>query len=202
MIGEEIAPGLRRWMTSHEEWGEDVGSVSLRRGEDLVLVDPLLSDEQLEGFEPPEDASLHILLTTHYHARSTAEIVARHPGTRVWAHAPDAAPIRRRAPVTDLFRPAAPLPGGLQAHAVRPRTEVVLWDAAAGALIPGDVLLGAKDGGVRMCPASWLPQSATIAELREKLEPLLDLLPVEMLLVSHGDPVLSGGRQALAKALR
>jgi hypothetical protein len=201
MIGEEIAPGVRRWTASHGEWGDDVGSVSLRRGGDIVLVDPLLTDEQLERLEPPEDASLHVLLTIHYHVRSTAEIVARHPGTRVWAHAPDAAPIRRRTPVTDLFRAADALPGGLQAHVVRPRTEVVLWDAAAGALIPGDVLLGAKDGGVRMCPASWLPQSATITQLREKLEPLLEL-PVEMVLVSHGEPVLADGHAALAKALR
>ena len=51
-----------------------------------------------------------------------------------------------------------------------------------------------------MCPRGWLPQSATIEQLREKLEPLLDL-PVEMVLVSHGEPVLADGRDALAKAL-
>jgi hypothetical protein len=37
-------------------------------------------------------------------------------------------------------------------------------------------------------------------ELREALRPLLDL-PVEMVLVSHGEPVLGGGREALAKSL-
>jgi hypothetical protein len=200
MIGEEIAPGVRRWTAFHREWGEEVGSVSVQRGGDLVLIDPLLSDEQLERLAPPKDVSLHVLPTIHYHARSAAEIVARYPGTRVWAHAPDATPIRRRTPVTDTFHPADPLPGGLQAHVARPRTEVVLWDPAAAALIPGDVLLGAEDGGLRMCPAWWLPQSATIAQLREKLEPLLEL-PVEMVLVSHGEPVLADGRDALARAL-
>jgi hypothetical protein len=38
------------------------------------------------------------------------------------------------------------------------------------------------------------------AQLRKALRPLLEL-PIEMVLVSHGEPVLSGGREALAKAL-
>ena len=37
-------------------------------------------------------------------------------------------------------------------------------------------------------------------QLREALRPLLDL-PVEMVLVSHGEPVLRGGRNAIARAL-
>ena len=201
MIGDELAPGLHRWTAFHGEWGEEVGSLALRRGGELVLIDPLFSAEQLERFEPPQDAALHIVLTIHWHVRSAAEIIERHPATRIWAHAPDATPIRRRTPVTDLFRPGDPLPAGLEAHVARPRTEVVLWDPAAGAVIPGDVLLGAEDGGLRMCPGWWLPQSATIEQLREKLEPLLDL-PVEMVLVSHGEPVVADARDALARALR
>jgi hypothetical protein len=38
------------------------------------------------------------------------------------------------------------------------------------------------------------------AQLRKALQPLLEL-PVEMVLVSHGEPVLSGGREALVRAL-
>jgi hypothetical protein len=170
------------------------------RGDDLVLVDPLLSEEQLDQLKPPRHAALHVVLTIHWHTRSAAEIVRRHPRARVWAHTPDAAPIRRRTPVTDLFRPGERLPGGLEAHVARPRTEVVLWEPAARALIPGDVILGDAAGGLTMCPGWWLPQSATIEQLRGKLEPLLEL-PVEMVLVSHGEPVLGGGRGALEKAL-
>ncbi len=51
-----------------------------------------------------------------------------------------------------------------------------------------------------MCPHGWLPQSATIEQLRGKLEPLLEL-PVEMVLVSHGEPVLVDAGEALGKAL-
>ncbi|MDX6569946.1 MAG: hypothetical protein QOH15_2524 [Gaiellales bacterium] len=45
----------------------------------------------------------------------------------------------------------------------------------------------------------WLGKG-THADLRKSLLPLLDL-PVERVLVSHGAPILSGGKQALADAL-
>ena len=54
-----------------------------------------------------------------------------------------------------------------------------------------------------MCPVSWLrylPEKTTLADMRAQLEPLL-ALPVERVLVSHGEPVLSGGAHALARAL-
>jgi len=62
------------------------------------------------------------------------------------------------------------------------------------------VLLGAVDGGLRMCPESWLPTATTHADLASSLAPLLDL-PIERVLVSHGHPVLDGARAALAAAL-
>lgn len=200
-MGEQIAQGLWRWTAYHEEWREDVACHALRRGGDLVLVDPLLAgEEQWAALEAAVDDHLHILLTVHWHARSSAEIISRMPQAHVWAHTRNAAAIRRRTPVTDAFRPGDPLPGGLQAYVARPRTEVVLWDPDARALITGDVLLGDGEGGVRMCPASWLPQSATLEQLRESLRGCTDL-PIEMVLVSHGDPVLRDGRAALERAL-
>jgi hypothetical protein len=54
-----------------------------------------------------------------------------------------------------------------------------------------------------VCPDSWLgylPNGITGEELREALRPLLQL-PIELVLVSHGDPVLSGGRDELERAL-
>jgi hypothetical protein len=51
-----------------------------------------------------------------------------------------------------------------------------------------------------MCPESWLPKSTRHPELAESLAPLL-ALPVERILVSHGEPVLENGRDALAAAL-
>lgn len=69
----------------------------------------------------------------------------------------------------------------------------------------GDVLLGAgakphaTDEPLRLCPERWLGK-ATHEDLRSSLAPLLDL-PVERVLVSHGEPVLGGGGRALATVL-
>ena len=54
-----------------------------------------------------------------------------------------------------------------------------------------------------LCPESWLrylPSRITLAELNTRLRPLLEL-PIERVLVSHGEPVLPNGANALAQAL-
>jgi glyoxylase-like metal-dependent hydrolase (beta-lactamase superfamily II) len=79
----------------------------------------------------------------------------------------------------------------------------MVWLPEHRALIPGDRLLGDERGGLRLPPESWLrylPSGMRHPELREALRPLLDL-PVEMVLTSHGPPVLRGGRDAIAATL-
>jgi hypothetical protein len=66
----------------------------------------------------------------------------------------------------------------------------------------GDVLLGAgakpkaTDDPLRLCPERWLAGKSH-DDLRESLRPLLDL-PVQRVLVSHGQPILRRGKKALA----
>ena len=78
--------------------------------------------------------------------------------------------------------------------------EVLYWLPEQRALVTGDVILGARDGGVRVCPDSWLPEKTSPQQFRKALRSVLDL-PVEHVLVSHGEPVLGGGRNALRRAL-
>jgi hypothetical protein len=61
------------------------------------------------------------------------------------------------------------------------------------------VLLGA-DAGIAVCPDSWLDERSSPQSIRAALRPLLDL-PLDRILVSHGEPVLSEGRAALERAL-
>jgi glyoxylase-like metal-dependent hydrolase (beta-lactamase superfamily II) len=75
----------------------------------------------------------------------------------------------------------------------------VYWVPQVGAVAAGDVLLGHPQG-IRLCPPSWLGGEEGRARSRASLRRLLDL-PVEMVLVSHGEPVYSGGRGALEEAL-
>lgn len=189
-----MRPGLWRWTAHHQEWKQEVASVAVASAGELVLIDPLLSGAQWGRLAAGiGERRLHVLPTIHWHARSTAEVAARFPGTRVWAHSRNRAAIGRRAPVTDVFRAGDELPGGLVALEARPRSEVLLWEPRSRALIAGDALLGdgERGAGLHTCPASWLPQSTGLADLRRSLHPALDL-PVELVLPSHGAPVLAG----------
>jgi glyoxylase-like metal-dependent hydrolase (beta-lactamase superfamily II) len=203
MLGEELRPGLRRWTAHHEEWKQEVASVALVSEAEVVLIDPLLVGNQWGQLERGlGDRQLHVLLTIHWHARSAGEIASRFDGARIWAHSRNRAAVARRAPVTDVFRSDDELPAGLVALEARPRSEVLFWEPRSRALIVGDALLGdgEKGSGLHTCPVSWLPQSTTLTDLREALRPALDL-PVELILTSHGIPVLSSARQTLTGAI-
>jgi glyoxylase-like metal-dependent hydrolase (beta-lactamase superfamily II) len=188
---QEVASGLWRWTGLHPEWkpadagpegwDEEVGCVYYEGPDAVVLVDPLAPPEDEERFWAALDRDVEragkpvrILLTVSWHGRS-AEAVAKRYGA-----ATDGA-----------------LPAGVEAHAAAAGEETVYGLPAHAALVFGDAVLGA-DGGVRLCPESWL--EGTLAQLRDELRPLLDL-PVERLLVSHGEPVLADGRAALERAL-
>jgi hypothetical protein len=191
----EIAPGLRRWTAWHEEWREDVGSVAVETGDGLVFIDPLAA--------PPELGTPdHVLVTVYWHGRAAAMAGA----SRVWSSTRSAGPLRNREiPVTDAFREGDDLPGGIRAIQTPRAAEVVYWLPDHRAVVIGDVLLGsgakpnATTERLRMCPERWLGV-ATHDDLREALSPLLEL-QVESVLVSHGEPVLTGGGRALAAAL-
>lgn len=201
----EFAPGLRRWTALHPEWKAEVGCVALDRGGELVLVDPLLPAEPEVGLtwealdlSVELGSSLAVVLTVFWHERSACEIVAPDAEASLWA--PADAVDRIGCAVTNPFRPGDRLPGGLEALATARAGEVVLWDPASASLIPGDVILGAEGGGLELCPGSWLPEDVGREGLARSLAPLLDL-PVERVLVSHGEPVLEAARAPLAAAI-
>jgi glyoxylase-like metal-dependent hydrolase (beta-lactamase superfamily II) len=203
----QVAPGLWRWTGYHAEWKEDVGSVYLETGDGVVLIDPLVPPEDPERFWQALDrdvdragGQVHVLVTIFWHTRSAAAMVERY-GARLWAPTTSRAAVERRAgEVTQAFRPGDPLPGGIEAFRSARRTEVVYWLPQHCALVPGDVLIGDGSGGVTMCPESWLPGATGHSELAASLQLLLEL-PVNRVLVSHGDPVLEDGSQALRAAL-
>ena len=197
---DELRPGLWHWTTHHPEWKQDVGSVAYEGPDDLVLIDPLLpADDSLDSLVARIGKPVSVLVTIFWHTRSADAVAARH-GARVLAPSGGKAAVTRRAPTTEAFRPGDPLPGGVEAGATARGSEVVYWIPAHRAVVPGDVLLGAGGGGVRLCPRGWLPESTTVERLRTSLLPLLEL-PVARVLVSHGKPVLRNGRAALALAL-
>ena len=190
-----IRDGLWRWTTPHpdweagEEWEQDVGCLYYEGPDAVVLVDPLVPSDEADAFWDALDRDVEhaqrpmvVLRTVHWHQRSIDDVLARYPGARSWDGRNES------------------LPAGVAAHPAARKHETLFWIDEHRALVSGDVLLGTADGGVRPCPDSWLPNGVSGEDLRESLRPLLEL-PIELLLVSHGRPVLAKGRDVLAKAL-
>jgi glyoxylase-like metal-dependent hydrolase (beta-lactamase superfamily II) len=192
---KNIAPGLRRWLAWHGEWSQEVGSLAVDTDAGLTLIDPL---------EPPPEVrhAKQVFVTVFWHARSIPDLGIEH----VFAPARSVRRLKNRdVVVTDQFEPGDELPGGIRSFATARDGEAVFWLPKQKAVVVGDVLLGAgakphaTSDPLRLCPESWL-DGATHDQLRESLRALLDL-PVEIVLPSHGDPVLSGGKQALEAIL-
>lgn len=202
-----VEDGLWLWRTRFGEWGHEVGCVYLEAPDAIVLIDPLVPEDAVEEerFWRALDRDVarcgvpvHVLVTVFWHARSTARMVERYDA-QVHAVSGARALVERRAGVVHAtFRPGDPLPGGVVPHATARANEVVYWLPTHRAIVPGDAILGADDGGLRLCPVSWLPHGHDHAGLRAALAPLREL-PVERVLVSHGAPVLEGGHEALER---
>jgi hypothetical protein len=186
--------GLWRWTTDHPEWKPgggwepEVGCVYWEGADAVVLVDPLVPTDPagrtrfLNALDRDVERlgrDVAVLVTCSWHRRSADELGDRYGGR--------------------ILGPGdGPLPAGVTSVEAPTASEVVYWLAPAGAVVPGDVLLGAE-GGVRLCPSSWLGKGR-LSDLAAELLPLLDL-PVERVLTSHGPPVASDGAAALARAL-
>lgn len=204
-----FAEGLWRWTAYYEEWRDTVGCVYYEASDAIVLIDPLVPAELSEAarFWEALDRDVarvalpvRVYVTVFWHVRSAGEIVRRYGGT---LHVPSrarAANEKRAGVSASVFRPGDALTGGIEALATGRSTEVAYWIPEHRALVPGDVLLGAEGGGLRLCPPSWLPASVTHAKLRSALKPLLEL-PVERVLVSHGEPVTAAAATRLREAL-
>jgi glyoxylase-like metal-dependent hydrolase (beta-lactamase superfamily II) len=191
---ENIAPGLRRWTAWHEEWKDEVGSLAVDTDDGVVLIDPIDLPRGLARAD-------HVLLTVFWHGRSTGEVT----GAEVWASKRGVRRLKNRGvDVTESVEDAQ-LPGGIRAIPTARDSEVVYWLPQQKAVVVGDVLLGAgakpkaTDVPLRLCPERWL-DGKSHDDLRVSLRPLLEL-PVQRVLVSHGKPILRGGKKALAAVI-
>jgi hypothetical protein len=161
--------------------------VVYRTHETCVFIDPLLPEPATSFWRWADrlvsERRTLVLTTIQWHRRSREAFVERYG-----------------AVASDE---AAGLPSGVEPFVVREADETMFWLPEPRALVPGDRILGRADGGLRLCPDSWmcyLPVQMGRAELTHRLRPLLDL-PIECVLVAHGEPVLTDGRTAVANAL-
>jgi hypothetical protein len=182
---QELRPGLWTWTARHPDWtekdggpqgwGPEVRSYAYDSGSCLVLFDPIAPPTLLEGLLEAQEAS--VLLTAAWHRRSADECVER-----FGAHVYDA---------------ADPPPADVERRDTYYAAEVAYWIPRHSALVVGDAFLAERAFKVQ---DEWLPPGVTREQMHDGLRRLLDL-PVELVLVTHGDPVLDDGREALRAAL-
>ena len=187
---------LSWWTAPHpdwepgEDWPEDVPVVRYETRDEVVLIDPFLPTDG--GFDP-HGKPVRVLLTQGAHYRGTAEVVARY-GASVWAP-PNARWRKIQNPATTDV-----LPAGVEAIELDGEPQQVVFLIREHAtLVTGDVLSGT--GGV-------LHVFVDEAD-RERLLPALAALgelPIEQVIIPHGEPILTDGaariRAAVADARR
>jgi glyoxylase-like metal-dependent hydrolase (beta-lactamase superfamily II) len=200
---DELKPGLWTWTAPHPSWTPEEGgpdgwerlvrSYACDAGDALVLIDPLVEVD--DARELARGRPVVVLLTCHWHRRSSAELIEALDAV---VHAP-------ATETRDLGFAAMPyavgddLPGDVEPQPGGYSDECTLWLREHAALVTGDVFLGGERG-FRVQPDSWLAEGLTHDELCDRLRLLLEL-PVELLLPTHGDPVYESAHETLERAL-
>jgi len=191
----ELATGLWYWTGRHpgwtpadggpDGWDQEVGCYFYDGPDAICLFDPLIPMEDRDRFFEALDRDVEqaekpvrILLTVDAHRRSATDLAER--------HGIDPPPLPPEQPR---------LATGVEL-AAEAADEFVFWLPEHRALIAGDLIIGRAHG--LEVPRAWLEDRHE--EAVERLRPLLDL-PVDRVLVTHGEPVLEGALEALERAL-
>jgi hypothetical protein len=211
----EISRDIFSWATAHPEWrptAEAVVSYALVEGRTVSLVDPLLPPDGspqlatvLAALDRLVDGAdrLDLMITIPYHTRSAEPLYEHYRGrlrTQIWGHRAIARRLRAGTPFNEIH-------GGDEvgseavAHAIgNPRRyETPLYFPDHKALVFGDAVVGVK-GRLRVWEQSRTKPGWYEERFLPTLTPLLDLA-LERVLVTHGPPVLKGGRAELRAAL-
>ena len=187
---------LSWWFVPHpdwepsEDWPQEVPVVRYETDYEVVLIDPFLPPD---GSFDPHGKPVRVLLTQGAHYRGTRDFVERYsasvwtPPHAVWRKFPDPA-------TTDA------LPPGVKAIELDGEPQqVVFFIREHATLVAGDVLTGT--GG----QLHIFVDEADPDRLLASLDALADL-PIERVIIPHGDPILSDGsariRAAVAEARR
>lgn len=176
-----IRDGLWRWTAPDPERPDrEVGCVYYEREDGIVLIDPVAPTEgtpNADRFWRALDRDI-ARIGRPIKVLSTSDRRARCSGAIRHRYAGDPGVL-------------VEAPDGVIAHAIPGRVdgEVAFWIDEHRVLVFGEAVSGGRLGSLRVK-----------ARFREGVKPLLDL-PIAIVLVSRGAPVLAGGRDALEAAL-
>lgn len=209
---DELLEGLWRWTAQHPEFHPqgfaEVACFALRDDLGTILVDPQLPADDaavLEALDGIVAGRVRIVVTVPYHVRSSEALWRRYRDgheTTIHGHARCASRLQDEAG----FRPfadGAVVDGDIVPNRIgRPRRdECPLWLPSHRALAFGDAVLDV-DGELRVWDQP-LDSERRRRWYEDRYRPTLEALlehDVERVLVTHGEPVLQGGREALEAA--
>lgn len=194
---QEIDEGLWHWTATHPKIGWEVSSYYLS-GE-RVLIDPVLPPGGLDWFEEIDAPPAHVLLSCRHHDRASWDFVEAF-GAEVHCVDTGVYELEGRGPVTP-FAFGDELPGGVIAQEVDSLSpdETALYIPAHRTLVCADGVIRAdREGPLQFVPDSLMDDpEETKAGLRAAFAKLLEL-DFDRLALAHGQPILTGGEQALA----
>jgi hypothetical protein len=192
MDAVRIAEGLWRWTAPHPNWenwpgreleAREVGCVYYEADDATVLIDPLIPAGEEDELFRHLDADVArrglpvvILLTAEWHRRSADELAARYEA-----------------------RIGGTLPAGVEEIPIDGADErqVAYFIRPPAALVVCEIFSVDVEGELRVCASPALERPD---ELEASLDRIMEL-PVERLLVSHGEPVLADAKARMAEAL-
>lgn len=186
-----IAEGLWRWTARHPsapnwpDWGPsvppEVGCVYYEAPDRVVLIDPLLPAGEEDEFLAYLDQDVQrlglpvsILLTATWHERSAAALRER-------------------------YRAKNLIPQTVEPYRIEgaPEEQLAYFIRPHKALVVAEIFVGDGRGGLALSPSPALEDRDA---LDRSLQAIAEL-PIERVLVSHGEPVLADGSRAIELAL-
>ena len=194
-----------------EGWEQTVGSVAWEGEEALILIDPLVPEddwEAIDGLVGRRAKPVAVVLTCPWHARSAGDALRRYvnsPGAEAWAHSV-AVKDTERIPfaVENVVADRARVEPGVELIATDTGNgELTVWIEPVGAIVAADVLIGAegeRSETLRVCPDAWLEDANDAATVKAALRPLA-AREVKAVVPLHGAPVLHDAREALRRAV-
>jgi glyoxylase-like metal-dependent hydrolase (beta-lactamase superfamily II) len=190
-VMEEIAPGIQHWKATHPNLGIDVSSYWLP---DLrALLDPIAVPDEVEGVEL-------VLLSCRHHVRDSLEAAER-LGATVMAPRTGMHEFGDDTPIEPYDFDESLAGGAITVHEV----GVISPDEAAFH-IPSLNALAIADGAIRygeelhFVPDQYMDDpEETKAGLKQAFARLADELDFDVLILAHGTPIASGGREALRR---
>jgi hypothetical protein len=191
----EVLPGLHHWTRVHPRIRAVVSSYYVEPAG--VLIDPLVPREGLEWFEARRPAQ--VVMTIRHHLRDGERFAAAFgcslrchvQGLHEFADGPDVQGF-------DFGDELAPGVTALAVDAISPDETALHLDYGDGAIVFGDGLTRPGGGALRFVPDFLIgddPERVK-SELASAFAALLEL-EFDTLLFAHGDPLVSGGKQAL-----